>query len=238
MCTVTIVPRVDGFRVACNRDERDSRPPALGPGRYRVECRTGVFPTDPQSGGTWIGANDAGLVLALLNRTETPVAVPTVEQHSRDSRGLVIPSLLGLGTLRAALRSVQTINPVLFEPFRLVMVQGREVGDATSDGRHISIDCSTLTTPLLFTSSSLGDAVVERPRRRLFNLMIRGGESTWLRAQRAFHRHRWRRCPELSVHMQRKDARTVSRSLIDVRASTIDFRYEPLERAAELVGPC
>jgi hypothetical protein len=197
-----------------------------------------VFPTDPQSGGTWIGANDAGLVLALLNRTDTSVVVPTVTRHLLCSRGLVIPSLLGFGTLRAALKSVQTINPVLFEPFRLIMVQGREVGDATSDGRRVSIDASGLTVPMLFTSSSLGDAMVEGPRRRLFNVMIGDEESTWLEAQCAFHRHRWRRCPELSVQMERTDARTVSRSVIDVRASTVEIRYEPLERAAELVGPC
>jgi hypothetical protein len=149
------------------------------------------------------------------------------------SRGLVIPSLLGFGTLQAALKSVQTINPTLFDPFRLLLVVGREVADATSDGRRVSINCSKLTLPLLFTSSSLGDAVVEGPRRRLFDAMVRGGESTWLNGQSAFHRHRWLKCPELSVQMQRPDARTVSRSVIDIRARSVDFHYEPLEREVD-----
>ena len=233
MCTVTIVPRTDGFRVACNRDERYSRPTALGPCRYHLGFRTAVFPTDPQSGGTWIGANDAGLVLTLLNRTDCSPAVPNVKQRLRYSRGLVIPSLLEFETLQKVLTSMRTLNPGSFAPFRLVMVQGREVGDATSDGRAIWADLYRLTKPMLFTSSSLGDAVVEGPRRRLFNDMVLGNPDTWLQGQHAFHRHYWCDCSELSVQMKRREAATVSRSVVDVLADSIDFHYEPLELAAE-----
>jgi hypothetical protein len=233
MCTVTIVPRVDGFRVACNRDEHCSRPPALGPRRYQLRPRMAVFPTDPQSGGTWIGANDAGLAMALLNRTEGSWAGPTLQQRPQYSRGLVIPPLLEFDTLQKVLVSVQTLNPGLFAPFRLVIVQGREVGSAMSDGRVVSIDRSRLTEPMLFTSSSLGDAVVDGPRRCLFDDMVHGNRDSWLHAQLAFHSHRWRDRPELSVQMKRPEAATVSRSIVDVLADRVDFEYEPLELVAE-----
>ena len=49
-----------------------------------------------------------------------------------------------------------------------------------------------------------------------------------LEGQRAFHAHQWPRCSTFSVLMCRSDARTVSRSTIDVRAGVASFAYEPL----------
>jgi hypothetical protein len=156
-----------------------------------------------------------------------------VTQRLQYSRGLVIPSLLEFETLQKVLTSMRTLNPGSFAPFRLVMVQGREVGDATSDGHAISVDRYWLTKPMLFTSSSLGDTVVEGPRRRLFNDMVLANPDTWLHGQDAFHRHYWWDCPELSVEMRRREAATVSRSVVDVLADSVDFHYEPLALAAE-----
>lgn len=232
MCTVTIVPRVDGFRVACNRDERNSRPSALAPRRHHLAPRLAVFPTDLQSGGTWIGANDAGLVLALLNRT-SPAVSATVRRCPQYSRGHVIPPLLEVDTLQTALGLALTLNPVWFEPFCLVLVQGRDVAAISNDGLRLSVDRSRSTLPLLFTSSSLGDEKVEEPRRRLFAQMVLGAKDSWLHGQRLFHRHRWPGRPELSVQMARGDARTVSRSVVDVRDGRVEFHYEPLESAAD-----
>ena len=60
-----------------------------------------VWPEDPLSGGTWIGATDAGLALALLNvdaqrRTD-----------DRLSRGLVIPALADARSLDAVTKVPQ-----------------------------------------------------------------------------------------------------------------------------------
>jgi hypothetical protein len=172
-------------------------------------------------------------VLTLLNRTDFSPADPAVKRRLQYSRGLVIPSLLEFETLQEVLTSMRTLNPGSFAPFRLVMVQGREVGAATSDGRVISVDRYWLVKPMLFASSSLGDTVVEGPRRRLFNDMVLGSPDTWLPGQHAFHRHYWWDCPELSVQMKRRQAATVSRSVVDVLADSVDFHYEPLELAAE-----
>ena len=89
-------------------------------------------------------------------------------------------------------------------------------------------DVFTLTVPRLFTSSSLGDRLVEEPRRALFKQLVANDHGDALRAQFRFHRHRWTASPELSVHMERADAVTVSRTVIDVRADATDLSYEPL----------
>jgi len=79
----------------------------------------------------------------------------------------------------------------------------------------------------MFTSSSLGDALVEPPRTRLFEQLVLADDD-WLRGQIRFHRHRWVRRPEISIDMAREDATTVSRTTIDVTSTTIELEYEPL----------
>ena len=72
MCTVTIVPidRANGgktFRIAMNRDELRTRAIAQPPCVQQYDPHQAVMPIDPDSRGTWIGANDMGIAAMLLN---------------------------------------------------------------------------------------------------------------------------------------------------------------------------
>ena len=101
------------------------------------------------------------------------------------------------------------------------------VVDATSDGVRTEIRRPiTLDGPLLFTSSSLGDALVEAPRQQLFQRMVVEGRSGWLRGQGRFHRHQWPSRPEISVRMERHDALTVSRTVVEVTRARRSLFYE------------
>ena len=53
--------------MACNRDELLTRGAALAPSIRLPGERRVTMPVDPDSGGTWIAASDAGLVFTLLN---------------------------------------------------------------------------------------------------------------------------------------------------------------------------
>jgi hypothetical protein len=125
-----------------------------------------------------------------------------------------------------AMLAVGRIDPTLYQPFRLIVVRGWLVGEIVSDGRRLSSTALALTGPRLFTSSSLGDALVQEPRRRLFDQMVGGDRGDRLQAQWRFHRHRWLQQPELSVAMERDDAMTVSRTVIDVREASIELSYQ------------
>src|SRR5262249_11399645 len=67
MCTVTVVPTPGAVRLACNRDEQRTRPPALPPQVRRFGRRWAAFPVDPVGGGTWVAVNDTGLAMTVLN---------------------------------------------------------------------------------------------------------------------------------------------------------------------------
>ena len=230
MCTVTIVPNDDGIRLVCNRDERRDRPAAIRPMNRLLPHRTAIYPQDPLGGGTWVGGNDAGLVAALLNRSVN-AGVPVGERPLR-SRGLIIPLLLDAGSVTEAVDMAADLYPARFNPFRLVVLQGMVGCVLTSDGLRLSVETRAVTRPQMLTSSSLGDGLVFAPRQQLFErLMQRDG--AWLQGQAEFHDHQWASHPEISVRMERADARTVSRTIIDVTSRGIELDYHPIEESAQ-----
>jgi transport and Golgi organization protein 2 len=230
VCTVTIVPVGNGFRLGCNRDERRDRAPALPPAVHGLSHRTAIFPVDPAGPGTWIGVNDTSLAAALLNRS-TDSTAPRGKSRRR-SRGLIIPYLLECASLADALHRGAAVDPIDFDRFRLAMVQRGTVATLTSDGAELTVEVTNLARPMMLTSSSLGDALVEKPRRRLFERVFAGEERSWVQAQSLFHRHQWQSRRGISVRMERADAKTVSQTFVNVTGSAIELRYRALEPAA------
>ncbi|MES1256085.1 MAG: NRDE family protein [Acidobacteriota bacterium] len=235
---MTIVPRKgDGFRLVCNRDERRTRPPALAPRAHRLRRLTATFPVDPLAGGTWIGVNARGLAMAILNRNVAADGHRALSGPLRTSRSTIIPALLDYGTLEEALAVGRTLAPSRFAPFRLVAVQGSRVSAIVSDGRALSSNHWAIDRPLLFTSSSLGDALVDAPRRRAFAGLVLQSRDAWLGGQALFHRARSPEQPELGVVMCRQDAATVSRTVVDVDGEAIAVEYEPIPLRDHSVPP-
>src|SRR5262249_38704791 len=106
MCTVTLVPfragGQSGIRIACNRDESPGRLTARPPQVRRYGDRSAIMPVDPDSDGTWIAVNDAGLAMVLLNRN--PAGACVRPATLRPSRGEIIPGLLRCDDLNSAKR--------------------------------------------------------------------------------------------------------------------------------------
>ena len=225
MCTVTVVPARETIRLACNRDELRLRPVALPPRIQQFGPRRAVLPVDTTSGGTWVAVNDAGLALALLNVNgkKGPYATPAVPQ----SRGKIIPALLHAETPVLAAVSALRLDPAQYAPFRLLLVNRREGVEVHSDGTRIRLVWRIgLTRPQLFTSSGLGDQAVEGPRRQLFGEFFDWPGDQFAQ-QDAFHRHRWPDRPHLSVCMDRRDARTVSHTVVSLGSDRVMLSYHP-----------
>lgn len=246
MCTVTVVPHLVGhvprslgsasadstliIRLVCNRDELLTRPLSLPPQRRMCGEHAAIMPIDPASDGTWIGANDAGLLITLLNRHRSEDASPSpVRESTLRSRGEIIPELLRHSTLADALTSARNLDPQAFQPFRLLLLCGQSISDVVNNGRAIQIGpIQTIDCPLLFTSSGLGDGRVESPRRDLFEELFAKDDDP-LRIQDDFHAHRWPDRPHLSVLMSRDEARTVSRTVASVTNDAVTLSYEPID---------
>jgi hypothetical protein len=234
MCTVTVIPwqnpqapPIPGrgwVRIACNRDEQHTRPVALPPQVRRFGRRFALLPIDPASEGTWVAVNDAGLAMTLLN-----VNLGDGDQRAirSSSRGSIIPALLACKTMTAAVAQASALDPSCYAPFRLVLADGRETAELCCDGSRMGpAQRQPLGAPLLFTSSGLGDRLVEGPRRRLFDEWFNNPDD-WPRRQDAFHRHHWPDRPELSVCMRRPDARTVSHTVVTIGPNRVTLAYHP-----------
>jgi hypothetical protein len=229
MCTVTVVPFHDGFdsglRIACNRDESIDRPAAMPPRLRDFGNRSAILPIDPVSDGTWIAVNDAGLAMVLLNRN------PASEKNGRPaphpSRGTIIPSLLHCDDIHRAKRLACKLVTTSIAPFRLILVgQGEVVEVSVVRSQLRLVERKHVDSPMMFTSSGLGDELVDGPRRQLFQEWFQA-EDDWVNQQNGFHRHSWPGQEHVSVCMRRSDARTVSYTVIELRGESASMTYAP-----------
>lgn len=235
MCTITVLPeamlsasrighdRPLRLRVACNRDELIARAPAFPPVTRRIGERVAVMPVDPSSGGTWIGANDAGIVCALLN-----VHARSRQTVGRRSRGTLIPPLLGCDGVDTALERVLELPANDFSPFRLLVLDQQSLIECRNEGMDIHYRRESLHEAVIRTSSGLGDDLATGPRTALFQQFLSAATDA-VAAQDLFHLHQWRGREEVSVRMRRRDARTVSYAVVEIRDRAIRLVYRPAE---------
>jgi hypothetical protein len=254
MCTITAVPKSGlaappwsadpvVMRLVCNRDERLTRPGALAPVLHVLDGRRVIMPTDPESGGTWIAANECGLTFALLNANSTysGARLPASGDDPSAtgiSRGGLIPRLAGAGSTSEALARMLDAHAERYRPFRLLVLDASQLLECWVEQERLRYRRAYLQGPLMRTSSSLGDAAVEGPRRTLFRRFFRGAPRA-AAAQDAFHDHQWLGREDISVRMQRDGARTVSRTIVEVSASfaTMIYRADAPDVHARVVLP-
>ena len=189
---------------------------------------TAIFPVDPAGPGTWVGVNDAEprRRAAQSKRRFDRAARQESATQPRAHHLRICSSVRRWRTL--SMRGA-AVDPRDFDRFRLAIAQRGTVATLTSDGAELAVEVTELARPMMLTSSSLGDALVERPRRRLFERVFAGEERSWVQAQSLFHRHQWRSRRDISVRMERADATTVSQTFVSVMGSAIELRYRALE---------
>ncbi|MFY9608810.1 MAG: NRDE family protein [Blastocatellia bacterium] len=227
MCTVSWIHQDDGYHLLCNRDERHTRKPALPPRVHEHSDVRFIAPIDGDHGGSWIGVNQFGLSLCLLNRYKDGEQSAT---GSKKSRGLLLAGLMDAPSRAEVHNSMLETDLSRFQPFTLVALEpqkkallvhwtGREcVSDLDGEG----------AMPL--TSSSYDPVGAGESRQHCFERLVSGPGKTAELLFRFHASHEPVRGP-YSTCMHRDDARTVSFSWIRVAAGKIEFCYHP-------VSPC
>lgn len=222
MCTLTFVPKEDGYLVGMNRDELFSRPIALPPKIFGKRTMEMVYPQE-LSGGTWIACNSQGNLLALLNWNG-------IESHNlrekRRSRGLAIPELIGLSDLSTTNSHFQQMKLDGLFPFRLIGVFLHEkiVNEWRWDGTARQFLRFSWARKHWF-SSSLSDSLAEKERGRVCEAAARepaAGGNGWLRSLHTSHDPR---PGPFSVCVHRQDAATVSYTEVRCGGTQISMDY-------------
>jgi Transport and Golgi organisation 2 len=220
MCTLSFLPTREGFRLAMNRDESLRRPAAFPPRVFPTPPARTVYPHE-LGGGTWIAANEMGIVLALLNRN------PRKQPHSdRETRGVIIPKLIASTTLAAIRAQLDGLDLRRHLPFLLVGFSGGEglVLEATSDGGSFEFVEHRWEARHWFSSGVSEDLAIERRSATCaaYWRENNAGTEDWLRA---LHRHHHRDGGPFSICVHREGAGTVSYTEILVGTEEVVMRY-------------
>jgi len=223
MCTVSFIPNSQGFYVGMNRDESRLRPVALLPEVHLGEGRPCICPSEP-AGGRWIGLNDAGLCLALINW----YAVPMRPMNGAISRGTVVKELLKAGTIDESDSALRQLPLKRMPPFRLIAIALRErtVVEFRWD-QDVLLPQKKRWTANHWFSSGLDESAAQAKRGEVCRQEWKkpnAGDLQWLRELHKSH------LPEpgaFSICMHRKEAATVSYTEIVVADRLGVMRYHP-----------
>jgi uncharacterized protein with NRDE domain len=117
--------------VAANRDEHYDRPSAP-PGLWSTEPNI-LAGKDLLAGGTWLGVNEHGLLVGILNRRSNSEPDPLIQTRSR---GLLCLDLLSLKSAADA-HAFANRHEEAYQPFTVVFVDPSEAWIATNIRRQI-----------------------------------------------------------------------------------------------------
>src|SRR6266516_182614 len=242
MCTISFVPKLRGFYLAMNRDEKFTRSTALPPAIVDLADRRAIFPREPE-GGTWIAANDGGVCLALVNWHR----IQRQPVRSISSRGQVVKALAAKCSDEEIAAGLAALPLRRLRPFRLIAIVSAEnrVIEWRWNLNRLAIRKHSWESRHWFSSGfDEPRAEVERakvcasfvvPRRRddpgsaraRTGVNAAGYSLMWLRQLHCSHAPK--RGP-FSICMHRPDAATVSYTEVAVSKRRATMRYKS--------GPC
>lgn len=216
MCTVTFVPKKDGFVFASNRDEQPLRKTILP--KYYQE--TGVelfFPKDEVAGGTWIGLSSHERLVCLLNGGKV-YHNPKIKFPK--SRGVIVTQML---TAKDVLKSLKEVDLEGVAPFTLVVVDwrgSRKVYELIWCRNQKFLRELSVNEKHIWSSSTLYTEEMKAERKEWFANLDGDAESVL-----AFHQNEVLGTVETSPKMKRDVVETVSTTLIEKTADNLCLEY-------------
>lgn len=218
MCTLTYIPRkARGYWWTHNRDESPFRQ-AKGL-RRNADL---IYPEEPVSGGSWVGAKDNQRVVSLLNGAFEQVPY---QPSTGKSRGIVL------------LDSLKTTDlPYFFEhyelttvqPFTLVIRDKERLWDFRWDTQERYLQELDITKPYIWSASLLYSQDWKKKRKLWFNQFLQQQDVMTKEAILDFHTQAGKEYPEQGLIMDRKVVKTVSITNIEHREQSLALNYHSL----------
>ena len=223
MCTVTFIARRNGYALGMNRDEKLTRPAGLPPRLTHFNGRKIIAPSEP-SGGTWIGVNDSGATLALINWYSVTARVA----GRAVSRGEVVKLALSSDSPVEVEAVLAKLPLVQVNPFRLIGVfpSHKAVVEWRWNLQHLD-RCEPRWCTNIWISSGFDESGAQQTRGKIFREARRqtsADGTDWLRRLHCSHG------PERGPYatcMHREDAATVSYTEVRVSRHKATMRYTP-----------
>lgn len=226
MCTVIFMPTCGGCRLGMNRDELRTRAKGAFPAPRIVGGLSVLGPREP-SGGSWICANAAAAVFALLNwHPAQKTSAKTKEPKNAVSRGTIVEVVAGCRQ-PAAVQTMLSNQPLSrIRPFRLLGIfsTGKTLREWRWNGRELS-RLNFAWEPRLWASSSLDEATARQARQAIFQSALSAKDVGSLRWLRSLHRTHLPEKGSFSICMHRKEAATLSYTETEINGGRIRIRH-------------
>ena len=166
MCTVVFIPANDSYFFASLRDENPERTAATIPAILTNSKVKYLSPADAVAGGTWVGVNELGVVIILLNGG--------FENHQRKnyyrkSRGLIVNDLL---KTKMPVDAWDEMDMEDIEPYTLIVWNGRKLFQLIWDGATKHQVTLASNTPHIWSSATLYNTTAAAYRKNLFQKWI------------------------------------------------------------------
>ncbi|MCH8569525.1 MAG: NRDE family protein [Balneolales bacterium] len=217
MCTLSwqVIPENETLHVFFNRDELFSRPEAEPPNVLQDDDDRARFlaPVDPQGGGTWIAANEHGLIICLLNDYQGR-SVENLTDKAK-SRGLLVRKLAGFDSVASVKACLTEKRLKIFQPFNLVLFD--RISEPVMwhwDGEKLRYEANPA---LPVVSSGFDQPMVRRKRAEVFSRARNADGLLTPEAMLNVHRSAEPQPQPLSVAMQLPDKGTVSITQIEMK---------------------
>jgi hypothetical protein len=219
------------LHVFFNRDEKRTRLIAEPPASRRTSQGTSYLsPLDGDRGGTWIAANEHGLVAGLLNYYQAD----TSHRSLGTSRGEIPILLMDARTIEEVQLAVQPSLAACYRPFLLIVLDSAgNAKEFTWNGHDLSVR-DLFPKDLPITTSSFETEPVTRYRRELLVSLLSSASAGLTSAElQAYHLQ-----PgppgktAYGVCMSRPDAQSVSLTHIRIEYRGITMDYSPLSEGS------
>jgi uncharacterized protein with NRDE domain len=153
-----------------NRDENPYRQKAVKPEFHFLNGIKFLCPIDPVGNGTWVGLNEYGTSIILLNGA--------FYNHSRSangyrkSRGTIVYDLLGSHN---PVQEWVDYNLEYIEPFTLIVFTGKRLFELVWDGNAKHQISYPFDAPAIWSSSTLYSTEAKKLKREFFFDLLRKG---------------------------------------------------------------
>ncbi len=220
MCTVTFVPKNDGFVLAMNRDDAYARAQTNPPAIHTAGNSCALFPSE-MNGGTWIAANDSSLAFSLLNWSR-----PAPGRKTR-SRAEVVPAVAHAATLSEVDLAFNTLKLDGLYPFRLIAFSLPDQG--IREWRwHTHVETAYFPWEYRhWFSSGSGDEEAAAQRQKICSDALQQTDALshdWLRR---LHQSHGSGVGPFSICVHRETGGTLSYTEISLSRSRLVMKYRP-----------
>ncbi|WP_199609212.1 NRDE family protein [Flocculibacter collagenilyticus] len=233
MCTMSWFYHDDQLELFFNRDERNTRSKAIPPAVYPSSADSAnninsIYAKDPDGNGTWLGVNEQGLVVGLLNHyasMQQPISkqhLPTNAPQNAQfiSRGQLVLDILNTPKNQLE-QKLASINWLDYQACYLLILNSSAL---QSNAYKYIWDGKTLNhrpLPKIVSSSALSSEGVVGQRIKQYTQ----ANPQTIEQHLAYHRSHLPTKGPMSVCMHHTEGQTQNLSHISVNSQQVTYRY-------------